>query len=292
MNRAIDQIEKEAKELRFLSLPLILQESLLPRASGPEILTRNYGETNITLHSGVYRSKRVLLPSGVLARRLLYWLVSQGRYTDSPAIEMPGVPSLMRQLNLSVNARRRRELKTQLIRLVNTGIKVERFKPYDIRSSKGDLISEFSTGCAMFESSYLGWENSEQQELFASKVVFSDQFWETIKERPHHPVNLDALFSLRSPLASDIYIWAHRRTITVNVEQMFKWSVMFKQFARPGEQKSKFRKSFTRAVDEINHVMKTWGTSFAGIRKEGLLLRNCPLQHEDHRKTSESRGYG
>ena len=50
------------KELELLFLPLVLQESILSRQSGPVIVSRDYGgvknKVSITLSGGVHKGKR------------------------------------------------------------------------------------------------------------------------------------------------------------------------------------------------------------------------------------------
>ena len=52
-------------------------------------------------------------------------------YNKSPEIICDGSPTFLKNLNLGATARRRRDLKTQLKRLVHTSITIEEFGRYD-----------------------------------------------------------------------------------------------------------------------------------------------------------------
>jgi len=259
--------------LKHLSLPLVIQESLLPRRSGASVFHRRYGSTDITLSGGVSRGKRLPLPSGVISRRLLYWAITTARYNQSPKILCDGSPKFLENLNLSANAKRRRDLKIQLKRLVHTSITIEEFGRYG-ESFSLDLVP-------LFDSMDFLHDDTDQLRLFQSSIKFSDKFYNEIERLPHQPINQDALFSLDSPLAMDIYLWAQRRTYNLKRDTTISWNLLYHQFKRPEETKPSFRRSFSKALDVVQSVMKTWDSSaFAVPTDAGVLLRSCPQQHE------------
>ena len=228
--------------LSHLALPLIIQESLLPRTQGATEFHRKYGNTDISLSGGVSKGKRLPLPSGIISRRLLYWAITTARYNKSPEIICDGSPTFLKNLNLGATARRRRDLKTQLKRLVHTSITIEEFGRYD-ESFTLDLVPMFD--CVDFLV-----EDTNQLRLFQSSIRFSDKFYNEIERLPHQPINQDALFSLDSPLAMDIYLWAQRRTYGLRKTTLIKWSLLYHQFRRPQESKGAFRRSFTNACHQ------------------------------------------
>jgi hypothetical protein len=262
--------------LQHLSLPLVIQESLLPRTSGVSIFHRKYGTTDITLSAGVSRGKRLLLPSGLISRRLLYWAITTARYNKSPEIVLDGSPTFLRNLNLGVNGKRRRDLKVQLKRLVHTSITIEEFGRYG-ESFTLDLVPLFDSMDFMdcFNT------DAEQLRLFQTSIRFSDKFYNEIERLPHQPINQNALFSLESPLAMDIYLWAQRRTYKIKQDKLISWNLLYHQFKRPNETKSAFRRSFTKALSLVCSVMNTWDDrSFAMAHDEGVVIKSCPPQFE------------
>jgi hypothetical protein len=260
----------KVEALKHLALPLVFQESLLPRSQGETILRRQYGTVDITLSGGVRKGQRLLLPSGLIARRLLYWAITTARYNGSPEISIAGSKEFLNQLNLGVSARRKQDLKRQLIRLIGTTITIERFNAPDHEITIPNL--------RMFESFDLLNFEGEQLQLFESKVVFAPEFWKAINSLQHQPINKDAFFALSSPMAMDLYLWAQRRAFTVKDSKMFRWSVLYKQFAMPRETKSNFRKTMLNAVEQVNPVLHSWGQNPISPSSDGLIIRNAPEQ--------------
>ena len=259
--------------LSHLALPLIIQESLLPRTQGAMLFHRKYGNTDITLSGGVSKGKRLPLPSGIISRRLLYWAITTARYNKSADIVCDGSPVFLKKLNLGASSRRRSDLKTQLVRLVNTSITVEEFGRYQ-ESFSLDLVP-------LFDSMDIVVEESNQLRLFETSIRFSDKFYSMIEKLPHQPINKDALFSLDSPLATDIYLWAQRRTFGLRKDTLITWNLLYHQFRRAEETKPAFRRSFTNAVELVGSVMRTWDErSFARLTDDGIVLRSCPQQYE------------
>jgi hypothetical protein len=262
--------KNKVEALKHLALPLVFQESLLPRSQGETILRRQYGEVDITLSGGVRKGQRLLLPSGLIARRLLYWAITTARYNGSPEIIISGSKEFLNQLNLGVSARRKQDLKKQLIRLIGTTITIEKF------NAPGHELT--IPNLRMFDSFDLMNFNGDQLQLFESKVVFTPEFWQAINSLPHQPINKDVLFALSSPMAMDLYLWIQRRAFTVKGSKMLKWSVLYKQFAMPRETKSNFRKTMLNAVEAVNPVLHSWGENPIVYGDEGLIIRNAPEQ--------------
>jgi hypothetical protein len=276
------------KNLEHLALPLVLQESLLPRTQGATEYTREYGNVCVSVSGGVSRGKRIPLPSGIIARRILYWSITKARASGSREVKIHGSPRFLQELSLSATSSRRRALKTQLIRLVHTSITVEEFPS---PKSKEDPVITIPS-VPLFECLYLGdviytGTKEEQLPLFKSSIVFSERFYKSVVELPHQPINKDALFSLQSPLASDIYLWVQRRGQTINYQQEFSWGSMYQQFAQPKETKSNFRKSFTNAIGSINEVTNKFSNSVGYVNDKGFMLQSLPQQHyNDTNKSS------
>jgi len=160
------------KEIELLFLPLVLQESILSRQSGPEIVTREYGTGSnrvaITVSGGVHKGVRLPAPSGVIGRRLLYWMVREAQRANGPEIELCGSKPLFEQLGLSRTAYQLRRLKKELLCLSYMNITIETFP------SKDQVIA--IPNIPVFDKVWL-WnlENNTQLSLFESCLLFSER---------------------------------------------------------------------------------------------------------------------
>ena len=92
--------------LSHLALPLIIQESLLPRTQERPSFIENMEIQTFPCLVESSKGKRLPLPSGIISRRLLYWAITTARYNKSPEIICDGSPTFLKNLNLGATARR------------------------------------------------------------------------------------------------------------------------------------------------------------------------------------------
>jgi len=286
------------KELELLFLPLVLQESILSRQSGPVIVSRDYGgvknKVSITLSGGVHKGKRLPLPSGVMGRRLLYWLVREAKRADSPEIQLCGSKSLFEQLGLQRTSYQARKLKQELLRLTYMNITIESF-PTRLNEDKEEEEAILAIPNIPVFDKVCIWniENNRQLSLFDSELVFSARFFQAILSEPHQPVRAEAVKNIKSALGIDIYLWLARRTQTIGrPSKTFVWRLMKEQFGREGEKTSNFKKLFTKAFGEACEQIITYGGPAGHITAKGVVINQCPQQVESKEYREETSGWG
>lgn len=271
------------KQLELICLPLVLQESLLPRQAGAKVVHREYGSSSnrvsITLSGGFHKGKQLPLPSSIIGRRLFYYLVSEVRRTGDPTIELDGSPTFLKKIGIAACGQQRKRLRTEILRLSYMNITIEHFNANDLLSVPN--ISVFN------EIALYDFANATQLPLFGSYLTFSQPFTDAILNQPHQPISADAIKSIGSPLAIDIYLWLCRRTWTIYDQKTFSWKMMKAQFGLPKERMSRFKELFTRSFGYASEHMKTWsgdGSTVGKITSEGLTIYNQPQQVKSKEK--------
>jgi hypothetical protein len=257
-------------DVERLLLPLFMQESVFPLRSGPVVVTRSYGNVSLSLQGGVMNGEQLPIASGTMARRLMHYVVTAARVTGERKIHLGGVRKILKSINIAEKSSSKRRLKEELLRLTRTSITIDFFADNDTLKS---------TNIRLFSSLELHGLNSDiQTSLFGSWIEFSPEFFRLITDAVHQPVNKDAIWRLTSPLAIDVYLWLQRRCQTVPSNGLtLTWDHVYEQFGR-GEQLSKFKSAFRRAVQSATAEMKGWGWEPCTCSKEGVHVRTAPQQ--------------
>lgn len=273
------------KQLELICLPLVLQESLLPRQAGAKIVHREYGNKNnrvsITLTGGFHKGKQLPLPSSIIGRRLFYYLVSEVRRTGNPTIQLDGSPKFLKKIGIAECGAQRKRLRTEILRLSYTAITIEHF------NAKGDLLAVPSIP-VFNEIALYDFCNEKQLPLFGSFLTFSQPFTDAILGQPHQPIKAEAIKQIKSPLGIDIYLWLSRRTQTVYESKTFTWKMMKQQFGLPKERMHRFKELFTRAFGYACQHMNTWNDdpdTVGFCHKDGVTIHNQPQQVKSLEKT-------
>ena len=166
------------RDLQLITLPLVLQESIFPRRSGPKSVHRSYGKAenrvSITVSGGYHRGEQLAVPASVLGRRLFYWMVSEVRRTGNPVVEFSGAPEMFEILGLTLTSKQRRRLKQEVLRLAYMNITIEAF-PND-----KDLLVVPNVSVFKFVHLHDLLLPDAQLPLFKSSLEFTDSFTETI----------------------------------------------------------------------------------------------------------------
>ena len=285
--------ELRKHEFDLFYLPLVLQESFLPRRSGPSIFTREYGagenKISITVSTRPFRKKVIPLPASVMGRRLLYWVIRQAKLTGSKEIVFKGAKTLFEELGLSPTSYQKRKLKTELIRLAYTLITIEEFPKFqDPKDDDPEFEARFYQ--IFDEVSVWNIENDAQEALFKSRLVLSDRFYDAVLSLPHQPLKGEAIKNINSALGIDIYIWASRRTQTImRNSKTFNWSLMRQQFGLEDETSSNFKKLFKKAFSEAMEQISAYGGKAGAIFDEGVVLYSAPQQVKPKEKLKSQR---
>jgi hypothetical protein len=257
-------------DVERLLLPLFMQESVLPLSSGPVIVTRSYGNVSLSLQGGVMNGEQLPVASGTMSRRLMHYIVTKARLAGERRVHLGGLRKILKEINITEKSRSKKRLKEELLRLSKTSISVDYFADNDTLRS---------TNIRLFSSLELhGLKSDVQTSLLGSWIEFSPEFYRLITDQAHQPVNKDAIWRLTSPLAIDVYLWLQRRCQTVPASGLkLSWDQIYEQFGR-GEQMSKFKFAFKRAVQSATSEMKGWGWEPCTCSKEGVHVRTAPQQ--------------
>jgi hypothetical protein len=102
-------------------------------------------------------------------------------------------------------------------------------------------------------SSRLWWgKNDDQEGLWPSDIRLSDEFFDSIRERPV-PIDLNALRALGgSSMRLDIYIWPTHRVYYLTRETKMKWDQLNIQFGAQYKQLRQFRAAFKRELEAVS----------------------------------------
>jgi plasmid replication initiation protein len=261
-------------KLALLFLPLIAQESILPLRAGPKVAVRRYGNVSISIQGGVYDGEALPLPSGTMARRILFHAITKAWITQDAKVQLGGIREMLRDLGIKSSSKSKRRLKAELIRLSKMSIAIDYFPDGEdcLRSANVRLIQSLEIH---------GLQHDSQMSLLGSWLEFSPEFFETIRGLSHQPVMRDAIWDLTSPLSIDVYIWLQRRAQTHRKSEPLhlSWNHIYEQFGR-GEQMSKFKLAFSAAVKSATGQMKDWGTKPAWTTTKGVYVTQAPPQVE------------
>tara|TARA_Y100000592_G_scaffold25821_1_gene40717 strand:+ start:3721 stop:4599 length:879 start_codon:yes stop_codon:yes gene_type:complete len=267
--------------LTKLFLPLLVQESLLPLYSGPFSAVRRYGNVSLSIQGGIMDGESVILPSGTIARRLLHYLISVSRRTKSPVVDLVSAHNLTEQIGTGRNPRKVRKVKQELLRLSRMTITIDYFP-------NGEDTVRSIPNLRIFRRLELsGLRSDNQMSLFGSFVEFDREFYEMITCLKHQPIKKEAVWSLRTPLSIDVYLWLSRRgqdkRLTTDNPLFLSWDRITEQFSR-GEQPSKFKSSFKKALEKACEQIQPWDfaakRAIAWTDKKGVYVRSIPQQVE------------
>ena len=179
---------------------------------------------------------------------------------------------MLRDLGIKNSAKSKRRLKAELIRLSKMSISIDYFPDGEdtLRTANVRLIKSLELH---------GLQSDDQMSLWGSWLEFSPEFYETIIGLSHQPIHKQAIWDLTAPLSIDIYMWLQRRTQTHKKSSplFLSWDQIYMQFGR-GEQLSKFKASFKRAMSAATDQMSSWGTRVAWSNRTGVYVSSAPTQ--------------
>jgi hypothetical protein len=276
----------------LLYVPLFLTESLLPFRSKETTFTRRYGKTNITIQGGADETGQLPLASGILARRLLYYFITQAWLKNSPKVNICGTQTLLKKLGVNVNNSSRRSLKKQVYYLSLMTIRIKEYIGVDGDSFRNKNIP-IMNGIEIYN-----WTAPEQLMLFRNHVEFSPQFFELLQRlrENHPPIDKNSMWSLTGPLQSDIYCWLQRRLQHPDTlsGKFITWENLYGQFGR-GQRMADFVYRFRRALVKVIPAIKNDVLEFeykedpVVILDDGIRLHNVGLQVD--RQVEKNRRY-
>ena len=252
----------EAGSLGFMAR-LLVQATLPHKNPGEGVCT--FERSNGDLHLVVMAPPRIGLPWGKLPRVLLCWLATEAVRTKQRQIELgPNLSSFMRELGLVPTGGRWgtiTRLRDQVRRLFSSTIRYSYTGPGRFEDS-GFVIASHTS---------LWWTPAEpeQPDLFGSFVELSQDFFQTVIDRPI-PVDLRVLRAVRSPLALDIYCWLTYRNSYLQQPVEIPWPALALQFGAGYAEVRKFRYVFLR---QARSVLRFYPDARLEESDKGLILR-------------------
>lgn len=260
------QDAKEAGALGFMARALV-QATLPHKKPQGNIFERRNGAFSLTMMA----PPRAGLPYGVIPRLLLAWLSTEAVQTRSCELVLgDSLSGFMRELGMVPTGGRWgsiTRLREQCRRLFTTTI--------SCLYEGEDHLFEGERGFRLADSHILWWEPKQpnQAELFASKVVLSQAFYQEIVTHPV-PIDLRVLKELsRSPMALDVYVWLTYRMSYLRRQTTIPWAGLQAQFGAEYRRTRDFKAAFT---DHLKSVLVEYRAAKVEASDSGLVLRPSP----------------
>lgn len=228
---------------------------------------------------------RAGLPSGVIARKFLFWITTETLKQKNMPSEMgcyvpvKSLRSIMKDMNISPTGGKRgtyRTLRTQMNRVLKLS-----YYEDDISSDDTDSFSNHHIA----EKAFFEWNRKTEDDvdlLEGSHIIVDKNFFLEIAEHGAVPLDKRILSKLnRSPLAYDFYVWLTYRLYDQTTYTRVTFNQLYKQFATGYPDTKRGHRHFReKAIDAFNKVFQAWeevtGTAPAAKRirngSDGILL--------------------
>ncbi|WP_414463408.1 replication protein RepA [Hyphomicrobium sp. DY-1] len=191
------------------------------------------------------------LPYGSRARLILMHLSSQAILHNSPEIDIEkSLTGFIRSMGIAVTGGKQGSIhafKQQINALAACSMKIGLFA--------GDKEKARTISTQPFTSLDI-WlpASSKQKILWPEKIVFSQEFYNTLKKHAL-PVNLHAVRAFAgSPRKLDIYFWLTYRFNSIAEAKHISWDALKEQFGIGYTRDRKFRADFTEEIKQIKEV--------------------------------------
>ncbi|MGP5112775.1 replication protein RepA [Corynebacterium casei] len=243
-NFSLPHSEKQAKSTRSIEI------------SSRELELIN-GDKKLTLYS------RNGLPSGMYARKFLFWITTQAiKQKNFPAdsgryISVKSLRSMMNDMGISYSGGSRgtaRILRAQ----INRVLQLSYYEDFIDTPS----IDDYSNA-NIAERVFFQWEEKADSatELFeGSRIVLSHEFFDAIRNDGAVPLDNRILAKLsRSPLATDLYCWITYRLSYTHSHVTVTYDQLHQQFATGYPATKEGRRNFKKKMREaFAKVSKAW----------------------------------
>lgn len=230
----------------------------LPYKSTPErTWERTQGQMKLKITAGELMNpntgdwEQQTLPYGSRARLILMHLSSQAILHKRPDIEIESsLSGFMRSMGIAVTGGKQGSIhafKQQINALAACSMKIGLFAG---NSEKSRTISTqpFSQLDIWMPA------GSKQKILWPEKIVFSQEFYNTLTKHAL-PVNLHAVRAFAaSPRKLDIYFWLTYRFNAITAAKHISWEALQEQFGIGYTRDRKFRADFTEEIKQIKEV--------------------------------------
>ena len=194
-------------------------------------------------------------PFGILPRHIMTWMATEALRTESPELTLgKSMTGFMEKLQVERGGTTQARLRTQMERVFGSQLSVEGLT-YGGEGQGYGLEKRF---IQITDATRLWFSENEELDvegLFASKIILSDAFYNSIMERPI-PVDPRALQLLGTkPLTFDIYVWIGYRLYSLEHPTRMAWSDLHVQFGSQTKRLRDFRKDFHEALQNIRIIM-------------------------------------
>lgn len=260
-------------ELGFVCRSMILASMPHSKVTG-EVFTRSTKDFTLKIVGNELAGG---VPYGSYPRLILSWVASEVVKTkDREIILGQSLSDFMKKLGLSVTGGRWgtvSRFKQQLKMVFSSSFSVtclnKELQYYQFKES----------GIRITDSADIYWDpvNPEQINLFKSKVVLSERFFEEITNTPI-PIDVNAINLLKkSSLALDIYFWLTYRMFNIRKDTNISFEQLFLQFG-PGYQNSKHgRYEFKRQfITQLKKVLEIYNEAKVYENNKGITLSPSP----------------
>lgn len=269
----VEKIQTENPEIGFVCRSMVSASMPHSKVRGVQYRRKSH---NFTL-TIVGNDTAGGIPYGTYPRLILSWLASEVVRTKSREITLgASLSEFMKSLDLSVTGGRWGTItrfKNQLKMLFSAHIS---FTYEDKLNGRW-----YNANINIADKSQIFWNprNPQQIDLFRSKVLLGESFFEEIIKAPI-PVDVRAINALKSSsLALDIYFWLTYRLgyLTTSLELPFYLLQM--QFGAGYNDTSQSQYEFKRKfIKQLEKVLFLYGNARVDITDKGLTIHPSPTQ--------------
>lgn len=267
---------KEVDQLAFMSKCFI--QATLPHSNPGNVPLwwRKSGNYTLSIQPHFVpgsdgKPKNIGLPYGSIPRLVLAWANAEVVKTQSQELVLgKSLSEFMDKIAIEVSGGPRggiTRLKNQAIRLFSSKLSLT------YEGTEGVDISN----ALLAKRSFFFWDTKkpEQQALWDSRVVLSDEFFNVLLQSPV-PLDWRILKAVkRSPLALDLYMWLSYRMFSLDKPQSIKWETLAEQFGSNYTRIVDFRRYVRVNILKIKAVWQKLNVDFSG--EEHLKLYPSPL---------------
>ena len=268
--RVQDQTALERGDVGYMARALVL--ATLPHKKTTEAF---YKRSNGNFHLELSQNTaKVGLPYGSVPRLLLAFMATQAVKTQSPEINLgDNLSQFLAALGLSRTGGRWGNItrvKDQMRRLAFCSMNLSR-----VEVDENGTTETFKNLQIARSGSFHWAKDPNQQDLWDSTVVLSDDFYLEIINHPV-PLDMEILSALKqSPLALDIYSWlTYRTSYQKGRSKPIPWESLQAQFGadypKTARGKADFKFQFKKRLNEVTKLYT--GANVDADAKNGLVI--------------------
>ena len=268
--RVQDQTALERGDVGYMARALVL--ATLPHKKTTEAF---YKRSNGNFHLELSQNTaKVGLPYGSVPRLLLAFMATQAVKTQSPEINLgDNLSQFLAALGLSRTGGRWGNItrvKDQMRRLAFCSMNLSR-----VEVDENGTTETFKNLQIARSGSFHWAKDPNQQDLWDSTVVLSDDFYLEIINHPV-PLDMEILSALKqSPLALDIYSWlTYRTSYQKGRSKPIPWQSLQAQFGadypKTARGKADFKFQFKKRLNEVTKLYT--GANVDADAKNGLVI--------------------